>query len=112
MANTRAINGTNFDGTADITTARWGTARTISISGTAGTTGTSINGSANATLTIPTTLSGFTKITSSEFVGALTGNATSATTANQAIKVSFAYDRDTSNYKDIALIYKADGSTV
>jgi hypothetical protein len=71
LANTRAINGTNFDGTADITTAKWGTARTISISGTAGTTGTSINGSANATLTIPTTLSGFTKITSSEFSGPL-----------------------------------------
>lgn len=79
LANTRAINGTNFDGTADITTARWGTARTISISGTAGTTGTSINGSANATLTIPTTLSGFTKITSTSFVGALTGNADTAT---------------------------------
>lgn len=79
LANTRAINGTNFDGTADITTAKWGTARTISISGTAGTTGTSINGSANATLTIPTTLSGFTKITSTSLVGALTGNADTAT---------------------------------
>jgi hypothetical protein len=37
----RLINGTSFDGTADITTANWGTARTI--------WGQSINGSANIT---------------------------------------------------------------
>lgn len=39
----RAINGTNFDGTANITTANWGTARTLTI----GSTGKSVNGSGN-----------------------------------------------------------------
>ena len=39
----RAINGTNFDGTAAITTANWGTARTLTI----GATGKSVNGSSN-----------------------------------------------------------------
>jgi hypothetical protein len=39
----RTINGTSFDGTANITTANWGTSRAITI----GNTGKSVNGSAN-----------------------------------------------------------------
>lgn len=39
----RKINGTNFDGSADITTANWGTARTLTI----GNSGKSVNGSGN-----------------------------------------------------------------
>ena len=39
----RTINGTSFNGSANITTANWGTARTITI----GNTGKSVNGSAN-----------------------------------------------------------------
>lgn len=39
----RSINGTNFDGSANITTANWGTARNITI----GKTAKSVNGSAN-----------------------------------------------------------------
>lgn len=39
----RTINGTNFDGTANITTANWGTTRTLTI----GNTGKSVNGSGN-----------------------------------------------------------------
>jgi hypothetical protein len=39
----RLINGTSFNGTADITTANWGTARTLTI----GNTGKSVNGSGN-----------------------------------------------------------------
>jgi hypothetical protein len=39
----RTINGTNFDGSANITTAKWGTARTITI----GNTGKSFDGSAD-----------------------------------------------------------------
>lgn len=39
----RSINGTSFNGSAAITTANWGTARTITI----GSTGKSVNGSAN-----------------------------------------------------------------
>lgn len=45
LATPRSINGTNFDGTANITTANWGTGRTITI----GSTGKSVNGSANVT---------------------------------------------------------------
>ena len=43
LATPRAINGTNFDGSAAITTANWGTARTLTI----GNTGKSVNGSGN-----------------------------------------------------------------
>lgn len=39
----RTINGTSFDGSANITTANWGTSRTLTIGGT----GKSVNGSAN-----------------------------------------------------------------
>lgn len=44
----RSINGTSFNGSADITTANWGTARTITI----GATGKSVNGSAAVTWTL------------------------------------------------------------
>lgn len=43
LATARSINGTNFDGTGNITTANWGTARTITI----GNTGKSVNGAGN-----------------------------------------------------------------
>lgn len=43
LATARSINGTNFDGSANITTANWGTARNITI----GKTAKSVNGSAN-----------------------------------------------------------------
>ena len=43
LQTSRAINGTNFDGTTAITTANWGTARTLTI----GNTGKSVNGSTN-----------------------------------------------------------------
>ena len=47
LATARTINGTNFNGTANITTANWGTARTITI----GSTGKSVNGGGNVTWT-------------------------------------------------------------
>ena len=43
LQNIRKINGTNFDGSGDITTANWGTARNITI----GSTKKSVNGSAD-----------------------------------------------------------------
>ena len=42
LATARSINGTNFDGTANITTSKWGTARNLN--------GVSVDGSANKTL--------------------------------------------------------------
>lgn len=44
----RSINGTNFDGSANITTAKWGTARSITI----GDTTKSVDGSGNVTWTL------------------------------------------------------------
>lgn len=47
LATARTINGTSFNGSANITTANWGTARTLTV----GRTGKSVNGSANVTWT-------------------------------------------------------------
>lgn len=44
----RTINGTSFNGSANITTANWGTARTLTV----GSTGKSVNGSGNVTWTL------------------------------------------------------------
>lgn len=69
----RKINGTDFNGSADITTANWGTARNIGIVNSDG-TGTavtvSVNGSGNVNLNLP-----------SEIKANLSGNASSATQA-------------------------------
>ena len=43
LTTARTINGTSFDGSSNITTANWGTARTVTI----GNTGKSVNGSSN-----------------------------------------------------------------
>lgn len=68
----RTINGTSFDGTANITTTNWGTDRNIYIADSSATnTGAavSVNGSAAATLKLPATIK-----------ASLTGNASTATT--------------------------------
>ena len=69
----RTINGTSFDGSGNITTANWGTARNIGIVNSDG-TGTavtvSVNGSGNINLKLPATIK-----------AALTGNAATATNA-------------------------------
>ena len=66
----RTINGTSFNGTANIVTSYWGTARNIAIAssngGGAG-AATSVNGSANVTLKLPATIT-----------AALSGNASTA----------------------------------
>ena len=48
LATARTINGTNFDGTGNITTANWGAARNIQI----GNSSKSVNGSSNMTWTL------------------------------------------------------------
>ena len=71
----RTINGTSFNGSANITTANWGTARNISIADSDSTnTGTavSVNGSGNVTLKLPATIK-----------ATLSGNAATATKATQ-----------------------------
>lgn len=74
------INGTSFDGSASITTRSWGTARTITLSdhdssNTHANNG--IDGSENITLYLPSTIK-----------ATLNGNASSATTATTASKLS------------------------
>ena len=90
------INGTTFDGTENITTAQWGTTRKISISSTAGTTGTNTNGSADITLKIPSTLTGFSSIASSNFRGI----------------VRRTFERDTSNAIQGITWYDANDTTL
>lgn len=77
-----AINGTQFNGTADITTAKWGTSRGINISDASGTNNSSIinvDGSANVTLKLPSTIK-----------ATLSGNASSATefSANKSVTLT------------------------
>lgn len=78
----RTINGTSFDGTKNITTANWGTARNITISDDDGTNSgdaVSVNGSANVTLKLPATIK-----------ATLSGNASTATTATKANQLTTA----------------------
>lgn len=87
FASTVNINGTAFDGSGAITTIAWGMSRTISIDDDAGTTGTAIDGSADATLVIPSTIKGFTSITSTGITvtDLAATNIGTATTRNTAI---------------------------
>ena len=73
LETSRNINGTAFNGTSAITTAKWGTSRTITVTDSTSThsTTTSTDGSANFTLTLPGTID-----------ADVTGNATTATTAS------------------------------
>ena len=67
----RTINGTNFDGTENITTANWGTARDIKIADSTSShtsSAVSVNGSAPVTLKLPATIK-----------ATLDGNASTAT---------------------------------
>ena len=76
LATARTINGTNFDGTANITTALWGTARNMSIvssNGSGASSAVSVNGSGNVSLYLPSTIT-----------ASLSGNATTATTLQTA----------------------------
>lgn len=55
----RTINGTSFNGSANITTAKWGSGRTITVSDHDGShtgTGVTVDGSANVTLKLPSTI--------------------------------------------------------
>ena len=85
LTTTRTINGTNFNGSANITTSTWGTARTLTLGGTA----KSVNGSTNYSWT--TAELGITKAN----IDALGIAATSATTATNATNFNVAADNAT-----------------
>lgn len=80
LQTSRSINGTSFNGSANITTANQGTARNITITDNSGAhsgTATSVNGSQAYTLKMPATIS-------ASFIGNLDGNAKTATSATRA----------------------------
>lgn len=86
FAGTKTFSSTiqgSISGNAGGTAAGWTTPRTFTINGAASNDGVSVDGKGAVALNIPTKLTGFTSITSDEFVGALTGNATTATTASK-----------------------------
>ena len=68
LATARTINGTSFDGSANITTANWGTARTLTI----GSTGKSVNGSGNVSWSLSEI--GALPLTGGTLSGRLTAN--------------------------------------
>ena len=75
LQTTRTINGTNFNGSANITTANWGTARNIGIVSSDGTgvgSVVSVNGSGNVNLKLPATIK-------ASITGNVSGNAATAT---------------------------------
>ena len=91
LKTSRNINGTPFNGSADITTASWGTSRDITISDSDGTnTGTAVavDGSANKTLKLPSTIKASITGNCSGSSGSCTGNAASATTAEKVNKTA------------------------
>lgn len=81
----RTINGTSFNGSANITTSYWGTTRTFYINDPSGAhyNSYSVNGSGNVDMYLPSTMTGFSSITSTTFSGSLSGNASSASTATK-----------------------------
>lgn len=96
----RNINGTLFDGSKDITTNSWGTSRTISIDSKAGTTGTSVDGSGNVTLVIPSTMTDFVSITSTTFLGTNVGSASNHITSAR-INDLYVYNSNSSGYTQL-----------
>ena len=85
LQTSRTINGTSFNGSANITTSYWGTTRTFSINDPSGAhyNSYSVNGSGNVDMYLPSTMTGFSSITSTTFSGSLSGNASSASTATK-----------------------------
>ena len=76
LATSRTINGTSFNGSVDITTAKWGAARTITIQDNDATNSQStsnVNGGADIILKLPATIK-----------ATITGNADTATLATKA----------------------------
>lgn len=87
LATARTINGTSFDGSANITTSNWGTARTLTI----GNAGKSVNGSGNISWSLSEIGAAASSHTHSYLPlsgGELTGSLTLANSAGLALKNS------------------------
>ena len=103
LQTTRAINGTNFNGSANITTANWGTARTLTI----GSTGKSVNGSANVAWSLAEI--GAAPLASPAFTGAPTAPTPAATTNTTRIATT-AYVSTRMNGKQLAVVATLPGT--
>ena len=76
-ANKPSINGTAFDGNSNITTNTWGYSRNFTIANAASATasaGTSVDGGSAVTLYIPSTMSGFTSISTATLLATTIGD--------------------------------------
>lgn len=108
LATARKINGTDFDGSAAITTSSWGTARNVTVQDSDGTnsaTAVSVDGSAAITLKLPATIKASITGNVSGSSGSCTGNAATATSATKATQ-----DGDGNVIKD-TYIKKSVGTT-
>ena len=103
LATSRSINGTSFNGFADITTAQWGTSRKVYISDSTGTntsTSVDVNGSADFTLKLPATIK-----------ADLQGNATSATKLQTPHNIWGNYFDGTGDITGVLCLYGIMGLT-
>lgn len=107
----RKINGTNFDGTGDVTTSQWGTARTLALTG-AVSGSISVDGSGNVTITTKQAniaiLTG--NITLSNGEGNTTVNYPSGFTISNCIVLAVSCARSASN--NPTEYYTVSGTTV
>lgn len=108
LTTARTINGTSFDGSGNITTANWGTARNITIQdSTAANSGAavSVNGSANINLKLPETIA-----------ANLTGNASTASKLQTARKIyiggSVSGNSNFDGSGDVSIFVNRKGATV
>lgn len=79
LATARTINGTSFNGSANITTANWGTARTLTIGGK----GKSVNGSGNVSWSLSEIGAAAANHSHSNYLS--TGNYSNLSTSNKTI---------------------------
>lgn len=82
LETSHTINGTSFDGSADITTETWGTARTITIAdadNTNSATGVSVDGSVDVTFNLPETIKATLDGTAAKATADADGNVISET---------------------------------
>ena len=115
LQNIRKINGTNFNGSADIITNNWGTSRNIGIVNSDG-SGTaipvSINGSSNINLKLPSTIKANLEGNASTANTAISaGSATSDSNGNNIVNTYARIDKVYSDSSDYRQFLGKNGSS-
>lgn len=103
LATARSINGTNFDGSGNITTASWGTARNVTI----GSTKKSVNGGADVSWSLSEI--GAAAASHSHSYLPLSGGTMTGTTNYTNNKLSIKFRPDTENYCT-GIMYQTNGN--